>query len=73
MASGVFLAMMSCDRLIAVRFPLAARHLCSVERTKRIVGISFVIIAGLNLNAFFTYRYIMDTKTGMFKHGGIIE
>jgi hypothetical protein len=64
MLSGLFLAEMSVDRLIAVRFPLAAPSICTTSRAKKTVVISAVTITVLNLHIFFVYNYVKDPNTG---------
>ncbi|XP_064626805.1 cysteinyl leukotriene receptor 1-like isoform X2 [Lineus longissimus] len=54
--SGLSLAQMSIDRLIAVRFPLRAIQLCTTGRTKRTVAITYTTIITLNLHVFFVYK-----------------
>ncbi|XP_064621121.1 uncharacterized protein LOC135483979 [Lineus longissimus] len=62
--SGLYLAEMSTDRLIAVRFPMAAPRLCTTSRAHKTVIITTILIAALDLNIFFTYQYIRDPVTG---------
>ena len=64
MLSGLFLSGMSIDRLIAVRFPLAAARLCTTRRAKVTVLISTVPIVIANANAFFAFHYTEDPDTG---------
>jgi hypothetical protein len=76
MLSGLFLAAMSIDRLLAVRFPMAAVRLCTTKRakitvvtTKRakitVVVITIPIVA-INLHTFFVMEYIEDLEAGWF-------
>jgi hypothetical protein len=64
MLSGLFLAEMSIDRLLVVRFPLSAPRLCTVSRTRKLVIVTTVVFALLNLNTFFTHEYASDSDTG---------
>jgi predicted secreted protein len=66
--SGLYLAEMSTDRLIAVRFPMAAPRLCTTSRAHKTVIITTILIAALDLNIFFTYQYIRDPETGKVEH-----
>ncbi|XP_064620959.1 growth hormone secretagogue receptor type 1-like [Lineus longissimus] len=65
MLSGLFLAEMSIDRLIAVRVPMAASRLCTTKRAKVTVIISSLIIGTANLHVLYIYRYIRDPETGI--------
>jgi hypothetical protein len=64
MQSGFFQAAMSVDRLLAVRWPMAAPRLCSTARAKKIVIVTFVVTTIVNINYFFTVQYIQDPVTG---------
>jgi hypothetical protein len=64
MLSGLFLAEMSIDRLIAVRFPMSAPRLCTTSRAKKIVAVTTVVFTVLNLNTFFTHEYVKNKETG---------
>ncbi|XP_064635624.1 growth hormone secretagogue receptor type 1-like [Lineus longissimus] len=65
MLSGLFLAEMSIDRLIAVRFPMTAPSICTTSRAKKTVVISAMIITVLNSHIFFVYSYVKDQNTGV--------
>ncbi|XP_064643680.1 uncharacterized protein LOC135497750 isoform X2 [Lineus longissimus] len=65
MLSGLFLAEMSVDRLIAVAFPMAATRLCTNKRAYITVGVTTAIIAPLNINIFYTYQHYEDKDTGL--------
>ncbi|XP_064650033.1 uncharacterized protein LOC135501714 [Lineus longissimus] len=54
--SGLCLALMSIDRVIAVRFPLRAARLCTTGRAKRAVVISYTAIMTVNLHIFVVYK-----------------
>ncbi|XP_064620337.1 uncharacterized protein LOC135483397 [Lineus longissimus] len=54
--SGLCLALMSIDRVIAVRFPLQAIRLCTTGRAKRAAAITYTIVITLNLHIFFVYE-----------------
>jgi hypothetical protein len=62
--SGLFLTANSIDRVIAVRFPMAAPRLCTISRAKKVVVGSSVLIVILNLHSFYTWAYIKDPVTG---------
>jgi hypothetical protein len=63
-ASGFFLAEMTVDRLVVVRFPMAAHRLCTTRRAFVTIVVTFVLISGLNLYIMFTYKYVQDKDTG---------
>ncbi|XP_064622610.1 cysteinyl leukotriene receptor 1-like [Lineus longissimus] len=63
--SGFFQAAMSVDRLIAVRWPMAAPRLCSTPRAKKIVITTFLATAVFNIKDFFTVKYVLDQATGV--------
>ncbi|XP_064636459.1 C-C chemokine receptor type 7-like [Lineus longissimus] len=65
MISGYVLAVMSIDRLIAVRFPMAARRICTISRAKKVTIGGFVVIAILNLNTFYTFKFVDNEVTGV--------
>jgi hypothetical protein len=67
MSSGLFLAAMSIDRLIAVRFPLAAARLCTAKRAKLTVILIPIFIMIFNINIFFVFDYFEDKKTGIIE------
>jgi hypothetical protein len=62
--SGFYLAEMTIDRLIVVRFPMAAPRLCTTRRAVITIVVTFILVCGLNLYIFFTYRYVRDEETG---------
>jgi hypothetical protein len=62
--SGLFLAEMSIDRLIAVRYPLKAVTLCTRERAKKICLITGVLIVIAELHFFLSFKYFEDPHTG---------
>jgi hypothetical protein len=66
MLSGLFLAAMSIDRLLAVRFPMAATRLCTTKRAKITVVFITIPIVAINVHNFFIYEYIEDIKAGVF-------
>jgi hypothetical protein len=53
---------MAIDRLIAVRFPLAARRLCTASRAKITIGITYTVSMVVNLHIFFIYKYTTKGK-----------
>ncbi|XP_064627862.1 G-protein coupled receptor 183-like [Lineus longissimus] len=64
-SSGFFLMEMSVDRLIVVRFPMAAGRICTTARAKVTVFMTLVLIFGLNSNVLFVYKYNFDESTGV--------
>jgi hypothetical protein len=62
--SGLFLAEMSLDRLIAVRFPMVAVRYCTTSRAWKTVIVTGFVIALMNANVFYTYRYHRDDVLG---------
>jgi hypothetical protein len=62
MISGFSLSQMAIDRLIAVRFPLAARRLCTASRAKITIGITYTVSMVVNLHIFFIYKYTTKGK-----------
>jgi hypothetical protein len=67
MLSGFYLTAMSVDRLLAVRYPMAAPTMCTVSRAKKVVYIGTCLIVPANLNLLFTLHYVKDSATGMCK------
>ncbi|XP_064643078.1 uncharacterized protein LOC135497247 [Lineus longissimus] len=61
--SGLCLALMSIDRVIAVRFPLRAARLCTTGRAKRSVVITYTAIMTVNLHIFVVYKKDALSKT----------
>ncbi|XP_064633308.1 galanin receptor 2b-like [Lineus longissimus] len=59
--SGFYLAAMTVDRLIVVRFPMAVPRLCTIRRAWLTIFIMLVIISGLNIYLFYTFKI---TKSG---------
>jgi hypothetical protein len=55
---------MSIDRLIAVRFPLAAPRLCTTKRAKVTVVIITLLITPLNVHMLYTFKYFEDAEAG---------
>ncbi|XP_064642449.1 uncharacterized protein LOC135496833 [Lineus longissimus] len=64
MMSGLFLAEMSLDRLIAVRFPMSAARLCNKSRTRKIIAITTILVTLFNLNTFVTHKHARNRETG---------
>ncbi|XP_064637312.1 cysteinyl leukotriene receptor 1-like [Lineus longissimus] len=62
--SGFFLAEMTIDRLIVVRFPLAAPRLCTTRRACISIAITFVLISGLSSYIMFKFKYFYNEETG---------
>jgi hypothetical protein len=62
--SGLFLAEMSLDRLIAIRFPATAVKYCTTSRAWKTVLVTSILIALLNANLFYTYRYHKEEVLG---------
>jgi hypothetical protein len=68
MISGLFLAGMSVDRLIAVRFPMAAARLCTTKRAKVTVISTTVSIGIVNIQRFYVFEYMEDLETGTVQY-----
>jgi hypothetical protein len=66
--SGFYLAEMTVDRLIVVRFPMAAPRLCTTRRACVTITVTFILICGLHLYIFFTFRYVQNEETGKICH-----
>jgi hypothetical protein len=49
MLSGLYLAEMSVDRMLAVKYPMAATRLCTTKRAKVVVGVSTITVLIVNL------------------------
>jgi hypothetical protein len=47
---------MSIDRLIAVRFPLAAKQKCTPTGARRAIVASVIVVLGIDLHVFFVYK-----------------
>jgi hypothetical protein len=62
--SGLFLAGMSVDRLIAVRFPMDAQRLCTTSRARTTILVLSVLISVLNGHIFFVMQYFKDKELG---------
>ncbi|XP_064622888.1 uncharacterized protein LOC135485084 isoform X2 [Lineus longissimus] len=62
--SGLFLAEMSIDRLIAIRFPMSAVKFCTRFRAWKTIIFTTILITVLNANVFWTYAYSMDEELG---------
>jgi hypothetical protein len=69
MLSGLFLAAMSVDRLIAVRFPMKAPTLCTAGKAKKTVFAFSLLITTLNLHIFYVLHYIVDRELGRYHPG----
>jgi hypothetical protein len=69
MLSGLYLAEMSVDRLIAVRFPMAVARLCTTSRAIKTVVITAVLVIIFNLQIPFVMVYVRDPVTGRLKPG----
>ncbi|XP_064637544.1 growth hormone secretagogue receptor type 1-like [Lineus longissimus] len=63
--SGLYLAAMSVDRLIAVRFPMAAIRLCTTKRAKVTVLLITIPIVLINIHIFFVFKYVEDLNSGV--------
>jgi hypothetical protein len=66
MISGFYLTTMSIDRLLAVRFPMAASRICTPGRAKRVIAIGTFLIIGVNVNLLFTLHYVKEPATGRY-------
>jgi hypothetical protein len=66
MLSGLFLAGMSVDRLIAVRYPMKAARICTTYRAKVLIILSSIIVMGLNVHVFYIFHYLRDEELGRF-------
>jgi hypothetical protein len=64
MLSGLFLAEMSLDRMLAVRFPMKAASLCSTTRAKVTVVLTTVVIVAINVHLMFALKYVSDPILG---------
>jgi hypothetical protein len=64
MLSGLFLAEMSLDRLLAVTFPMKVSSLCTTARAKVIVLVTSAIILVANIHLFYVMKYVFDRNTG---------
>jgi hypothetical protein len=64
MLSGLFLAEMSLDRMLAVRFPMKAASLCSTTRAKITVILTTIVIVALNVHLMFALKYVRDPVLG---------
>jgi hypothetical protein len=62
--SGFYLAEMTIDRLIVVRFPMAAPRFCTTQRAVRTIVATFALILSLNLYVLFTFKYVHNEETG---------
>ncbi|XP_064637929.1 uncharacterized protein LOC135494108 [Lineus longissimus] len=60
--SGLTLAQMSIDRIIATRFPLHAVRLCTTGRAKRTTAITYIVVIAVNIHVFFVYEKEGKTK-----------
>jgi hypothetical protein len=67
MLSGLLLAGMSMDRLLAVIKPMKALTICTASRAKKLVAITAVFVVVSNISLFFTIRYATDTE-GRYDH-----
>jgi hypothetical protein len=66
--SGFYLAEMTIDRLIVVRFPMVAHRLCTTQRACVTIIVTLIVICGLDLYIFFTFKYVVDEETGEGLH-----
>ena len=64
--SGLYLAEMSLDRLVAIRFPSLAVRLCTTSKAWKTCLATFLVIAILNANMFYTYRLEKDEILGSY-------
>jgi hypothetical protein len=64
--SGFFLMEMSIDRLIVVRFPMAAGRICTTARAKLTIIVTLVLVFGFGSNFLFIYDYNYDPVTGKY-------
>ncbi|XP_064642689.1 leukotriene B4 receptor 1-like isoform X2 [Lineus longissimus] len=64
MLSGFFLAEMSVDRLIAVRFPMAAPRICTTSRAIKTVIITAIFGIIFNFQLPFVMVYVKDPVSG---------
>jgi hypothetical protein len=55
--SGFYLAEMTIDRLIVVRFPMAAPKLCTQRRALITIVTTSILVCGFHVYFFFTYKY----------------
>ncbi|XP_064622981.1 FMRFamide receptor-like [Lineus longissimus] len=61
--SGFFLMEMTIDRLIVVRYPMAAARLCTSKRARWTVLITTGVIMALNANMIWIFKYQYDPET----------
>ena len=66
MLSGLFLASMSIDRLLAVKYPMDAQRLCTASRARKTVLALTGFISAANIHLFFAINYIKDKELGRF-------
>ncbi|XP_064635040.1 uncharacterized protein LOC135492468 [Lineus longissimus] len=64
MSSGLILAFMSVDRFIAIRFPMAAKRICTPAKAKVTIVTTAVIVITLNVSTFFVHTYTKDEASG---------
>ncbi|XP_064636935.1 mu-type opioid receptor-like [Lineus longissimus] len=67
--SGFYLAEMTIDRLIVVRFPMAAPRLCTTRRACTTIVVTCIVVCGLNLYVLFNFKYVHNEQTG---HGTLL-
>ncbi|XP_064637901.1 nociceptin receptor-like [Lineus longissimus] len=67
--SGFFLAEMTVDRLIVVRFPMAAPRLCRTRRACMTIAVTFVLVCSFHVYMFFAYRYVRNEETAEIDEG----
>ncbi|XP_064642987.1 growth hormone secretagogue receptor type 1-like [Lineus longissimus] len=62
--SGFYLAAMTIDRLIVVRFPMSAPRLCTSRRACITIAAIFVFFCSINVYMFFTFKIVESEYTG---------
>ncbi|XP_064628955.1 growth hormone secretagogue receptor type 1-like [Lineus longissimus] len=62
--SGLFLSGMSVDRFVAVRFPMAAKGLCTPRRAKLTIS-AMILLMVINVHLFFVYKYVEYPSSGV--------
>ncbi|XP_064640810.1 proteinase-activated receptor 1-like isoform X2 [Lineus longissimus] len=65
MLSGLFLAEMSVDRMLAVKYPMAASRLCTTKRAKIFVIVTTLVILTLNLYLLYIGKATHDPALGI--------
>jgi hypothetical protein len=62
--SGFYLAEMTIDRLIVVRFPMAAPRFCTTRRAVITIVVTSVAVVSLNYYVLIYFKYVHSEETG---------